>query len=169
MELIVVMSFLALLVLLAQVNLFGVLRRHTFRAQVQDFVSTMRMAAAGAAEGNRRYEVIIDLPEQSYLLREITSPDLDEVLDEEIITQGWFGGNCRLVSVEFDDGTYTNKDRAKFRAGFAGWQYGGKVVFIDESEQPYAVVVSRLTPLVELVEGDPPLMTPKAKEEVPFL
>jgi Tfp pilus assembly protein FimT len=168
-ELIVVMSFLALLVLLAQVNLFGVLRRHTFRSQVQDFVSTMRMAAAGAAESNRRYEVIIDLAEQSYLLREITSSDLTEVLDEEIVTQGGFGSNCRVASVEFDDGTYTNKDRAKFRAGYAGWQYGGKIVFIDESEQPYAVVVNRLTPIVELVEGDPPLMTPKAKEEVPFL
>lgn len=168
-ELIVVMSFVALLVLLAQVNLFGVLRRHTFRAQVQDFVSTMRMAAAGAAESNRRYEVILDPVEQSYLLREITTSDLTDVLEEEIVTQGWFGDNCRLVSVEFDDGTYTNKDRAKFRAGHAGWQYGGKIVFIDESEQPYAVVVSRLTPVVELLEGDPPLMTPKAKEEVPFL
>jgi len=168
-ELIVVISFLALLVLLAQTNLFGVLRRHTFRSQVQDFVSTMRMAAASAAESGRRYEMIIDLAEQSYLLREITSSDLSAILDEEIITQGWFGDNCRVSYVEFDDGDYTNKDRAKFRVGNAGWQYGGKIVFIDESEQPYAVMVNRLTPIIDLVVGDPALVTPKTKEEVPFL
>lgn len=168
-ELLIVMSFIGLLVMLAQVNLFGVLRRSTFKSQVQGFVSTMQMAASNAAESHRRYEVIIDLTEQSYLLREITSSDLSEVLDEEIITQGWFGNNCRVAYVEFDDADYTNEDRAKFRVGHAGWQYGGKVVFLDQSEQSYAVTVSRLTPIVQLVQGDPVLMTPKAKDEVPFL
>lgn len=163
------MSFIGLLVMLAQVNLFGVLRRSTFKSQVQDFISTMQMAASSAAESHRRYEVIIDLAEQSYLLREITSSNLSDVLDEEIITQGWFGNNCRVAYVEFDDADYTNEDRAKFRVGHAGWQYGGKVVFLDQSEQSYAVTVSRLTPIVQLVQGDPALMTPKAKDEVPFL
>lgn len=168
-ELLIVMSFIGLLVMLAQVNLFGVLRRSTFKSQVQDFISTMQMAASSAAESHRRYEVIIDLTEQSYLLREITSSNLSDVLDEEIITQGWFGNNCRVAYVEFDDADYTNEDRAKFRIGHAGWQYGGKVVFLDQSEQSYAVTVSRLSPIVQLVQGDPALMTPKAKDEVPFL
>ena len=168
-ELLIVMSFIGLLVMLAQVNLFGVLRRSTFKSQVQDFISTMQMAASSAAESHRRYEVIVDLAEQSYLLREITSSNLSDVLDEEIITQGWFGNNCRVAYVEFDDADYTNEDRAKFRVGHAGWQYGGKVVFLDQSEQSYAVTVSRLTPIVQLVQGDPALMTPKAKDEVPFL
>jgi prepilin-type N-terminal cleavage/methylation domain-containing protein len=168
-EFIVVIALLALLVLLAQVNLFGVLRRSTFRSQVQDFISTMQMAASSAAESRRRYEIIIDLAEQSYLLRQITSSNLSDVLEEEVVTQGWFGNNCRVAYVEFDDGDYTNEDRAKFRIGHAGWQYGGKIVFLDDSEQPYAVVVNRLTPIVQLIEGDPALMTPKAKDEVPFL
>jgi prepilin-type N-terminal cleavage/methylation domain-containing protein len=168
-ELIIVMSILSLLILLAQVSLFGVLRRSTFRSQVQDFISTMQMAASNATESRRRYEIIIDLREQSYLLRQITSSNLSDVLEEEIIAQGWFGNNCRVAYVEFDDGDYTNEDRAKFRVGHAGWQYGGKVVFLDDSEQPYAVVVSRLNPIVQLIEGDPGLMTPKAKDEVPFL
>lgn len=168
-ELIIVLSMLGLLVVLAQANLFGVLRRSTFRAQVQDFVSTMQMGASNAAESGRRYEVIIDPTEQSYLLREITSSNLSEVLEEEIITQGQFGSNCRLAYVEFDDGDYTNDERSKFRVGRGGWTYGGKIVFLDESEQPYAVVVNRLTPIIELVVGDPPLMTPKGKDEVPFL
>jgi prepilin-type N-terminal cleavage/methylation domain-containing protein len=167
-ELILVMAILSLLILLAQTNLFGVLRRQSFRSQVQDFVSTMQMAASSAAENGRRYEVILNPTEQSYLLREITSGDLSEVLEEEIITEGQFGNNCRLSHIEFDDGDYTNNERSRFRVGPAGWTYGGKVVFLDESEQPYAVVVNRRTPIIELVVGDPPLMTPKAKDEVPF-
>lgn len=168
-ELIIVLTLLALLVMLAQTNLFGVLRRQGFRSQVQDFISTMQMAAMSAAQSGRRYEVIIDPTEQSYLLREITSGDLSEVLEEEIITQGQFGSNCRLAYVEFDDGDYTNDERSKFRIGPAGWTYGGKIVFLDESEQAYAVVVNRLNPVIQLVVGDPPLMTPKGKDEVPFL
>jgi prepilin-type N-terminal cleavage/methylation domain-containing protein len=168
-ELIVVLSLLGLLVTLVQTSLFGVLRRQGFKSQVQDFVSTMQMAASSAAESGRRYEVIIDPADQSYLLREITSSDLSEVLEEEIITEGQFGSNCRLSYVEFDDGDYTNSERSKFRIGPAGWTYGGKVVFLDESEQPYAVIMNRLIPTVQLVVGDPPLMTPKGKDEVPFL
>jgi prepilin-type N-terminal cleavage/methylation domain-containing protein len=168
-ELIVVISILSLFVLLAQVNLFGALRRSQFEVQVQDFISAFRMAAWAAGESSRRYEVIVDIPEQAFVLREITSSNLADVLDEEIIAHGYFADNCQIAYVEFDDGAFTNDSPAKFRAGHAGWQYGGKVVFLDSSEQPYAVVVSRLTTNVELVKGDPELMTPKAKDEVPFL
>ncbi|NLH44458.1 MAG: prepilin-type N-terminal cleavage/methylation domain-containing protein [Planctomycetes bacterium] len=168
-ELIVVLTLLGLLIMVAQTNLFGVLRRQGFKSQVQDFVSAMQMAAFSAAENGRRYEVIIDPTDQSYLLREITSSDLSEVLEEEIITQGQFGTSCRLSYVEFDDGTYTNSDRSKFRVGPAGWTYGGKIVLLDEGEEPHAVIVNRLLPTVELVTGDPPLLTPKGKDEVPFL
>jgi Tfp pilus assembly protein FimT len=171
-ELLVVMSLISLLVLIAQVNLFDVLRRDTFKAQVQEFVSLMQMAASRAAESGHRYEMIIDLADQTYLLRELTGSDLTAAVQEEqIITQGAFRGNCKVAYVEFDDGTYANtsEERTKFRAGHAGWQYGGKVVFLDETEHPYAVIVNRVTPIVQLIEGDPPLMKPKAKEEVPFL
>jgi Tfp pilus assembly protein FimT len=171
-ELLVVMSLISLLVIIAQVNLFDVLRRNTFKAQVQGFVSLMQMAASHAAESGNRYEMIIDLSDQSYLLRELTGSDLTApVQEEQIIAQGAFQGKCRIAYVEFDDGTYANTsgERTRFRAGHAGWQYGGKVVFLDESEHPYAVIVNRVTPIVQLIEGDPPLMTPKAKEEVPFL
>jgi Tfp pilus assembly protein FimT len=168
-ELLIVVSLLGLLVMIVQTNLFGVLRRQSFRSQVQDFVSTMQMAAVGAAQSGRRYEVVIDPMEQQYLLRVITSSNLADVLEEEIITQGVFASNCRLVYVEFDDGDYTNDRRARFRIGRGGWTYGGKIVFIDENEQVYAVIVNRLTPIIELVEGDPQLMPPRTKEQVPFL
>jgi len=168
-EMITVISILALLVIMAQVNLFGVLHRNQFEADVQEFVSAMQMAAAAAAEKGRRYEVIVDITEQAFLLREISSSNLADILDEEIIMQGYFGENCKVVYVEFDDGAYTNESAAKFRAGHAGWHYGGKIVFLDDSEQTHTVLVSRLSPMVRLVQGDPALMTPKGKDEVPFL
>jgi len=166
-ELIVVVTVLALLVSIAQLNLFGALQRSTFKAQVQGFVSTMQMAASGAAQTGRRYEVIVDVTEQTYLLREITGSNLSEILDEEIIVEGQFGDSCRVSYVEFDDGEYTNSGQAKFRIGHAGWMYAGKVVLLDENERPRAVVISRLNPVVQLIEGDPELMRPKSKREVP--
>lgn len=166
-ELIVVLSILAFFVMIAQTNLFGTLRRSTFKAQVQSFVSAMQMAAAAASETGRRYEVIVDVTEQAYLLRQISSSNLAEVLDEEIIVDGQFGDSCRVSYVEFDDGTYASEGQAKFRVGHSGWQYGGKVVFLDEAEQAHAVTVGRLTPIVQVLEGDPELMKPKAKDEVP--
>ncbi len=166
-ELIVVLSVLALFVMMAQSNLFGTLRRSTFKAQVQSFVSAMQMAASAAGETGRRYEVIVDVTEQSYLLRQIRSSNLAEVLDEEIIVNEQFGDSCRVAYVEFDDATYANEGQAKFRAGHAGWQYGGKVVFLDEAEQAHTVAVGRLTPIVQVLEGDPELMKPKAQDEVP--
>jgi type II secretory pathway pseudopilin PulG len=168
-EMIIVVFILALFVMLVQTNLFGTLRRSRFKADVQQFVSALQMAASAAAESSRRYELIIDVSEQTYLLRQITSSNLAEVLDEEIILDGQFSDTCRIAYVEFDDGTFTNEGKAKFRAGHAGWHYGGKVVFLDESEEPHTVLVSRITPIVEVVDGDPALMTPKGKDEVPFL
>ena len=161
-------AVVAMFVLLAQVRLFGLLRRSTFRAQLEEFVSTMRMAVTTAAESDRRYEVIIDPIEQSFVLREITTPDLSQELEEEIIVKDYFGDNCRVAYVEFDDGTYTNDSRAKFRAGRAGWQYGGKIVLLDENEQPYSVVVNRLNRIVVLVEWDAPLLQPRPKDEMLF-
>ena len=126
----------------------------------------MQMAASTAAESDRRYEVIVDLTEQSYLLRQITTPDLSEVLEEEIIVENDFGDNCQVAYVEFDDGEYTNEGRAKFRAGHSGWQYGGKIVLLDTDEQAYSVVVNRLNRIITLKEGDVGFLVPK--DEMPF-
>ncbi len=167
-ELVIVIVIVSLFVLLAQVHLFGLLRKNTFRAQIQDFVSTMQMAARAAAESDRRYEVIIDMTEQGYLLRQITSPDLSQVLQEEVIVYGDFSDNCRVAYVEFDDGDYTNQGLAKFRAGHAGWHYGGKIVLLDENEQPYSVVVNRLNRAIQLEQGDVGLLVPKSRNEVSF-
>jgi prepilin-type N-terminal cleavage/methylation domain-containing protein len=170
-ELVVVLVIVSLFVLLAVTNFSGLLRRNTFRAQANEFVSTMQMAASAAAESDRRYEVIIDITEQSYTLRQITSPHLpSDVLEEEIIVKNDFGDNCRVVYVLFDDLVETDEEHQKafFRAGHAGWQAGGKIVLLDEDEQPYSVVVNRLNRIVTLQEGDVELLLPRRQDEVPF-
>jgi len=167
-ELVVVLVIVSLFVLLAVTNLSGLLASHSFKAQVQDFVSAMQMAARAAAETGRRYEVIVDIGQQNYVLREITSPDLSEVLEEEIIVENNFGDNCRVIYVLFDDGDYTNEGRAKFRAGHSGWQYGGKIALLDNNEQEYSVIVNRLNRVVELKKGYVGFLVPKFKDDVPF-
>ena len=174
-ELVVALVMVSLFVVLAVPSLFGVLRKNTFKAQVLQFVSTMRIAVVAAAESNRRYEVIIDLTEQTYLLREITSPDLSQVLEEEIIAGGDFGDKCWVDYVLFDDvefsiqgESYANEGRAMFRAGHAGWHYGGKIVLLDEDGRPYSVVVNRLNRTVNLEPGDVELPVPRRTDEVFF-
>lgn len=167
-ELIVVVFIVSLFVLLAVINLFGLLRKNTFKFQAHELVSTIQMAARAAAQSDRRYEVIIDLMEQKYILREITSPDLSEVLEEEVIVVNDFSDNCYVDYVVFDDGEYTNEGRAKFRAGHSGWQYGGKIVLLDANQQPYSLVVNRLSGIIGLKEGDVEFLLPRPKDEVPF-
>ena len=167
-ELIGVIVIILLFVALAQIHLFGLLRKQTFRGQLQDFVSTMQAAARAAAETNRRYEVIIDLTEQNYLLRQITSSELSDVLEEEIIVKNDFSDNCWVDYVLFDDDDYTNEGGANFRVGHAGWHYGGKIVLLDKNSRPYSVVVNRLSRIVTLKQGDVELLVPKAKEDVWF-
>ena len=78
-EAMIALVIASLLVGMAMLNLRGTFMRSTFKGQVHNFVSTMQAAVRSAAETGRRYEVIIDLIEQVYVLREITSSDLAEV------------------------------------------------------------------------------------------
>jgi prepilin-type N-terminal cleavage/methylation domain-containing protein len=167
-ELVVTISVIAIFLFLTQFTMFRLIDKYRFKARIQDFVSTLQMAAVKAAESPSRYEVIIDPIEQTYLLREITTPHLDEVLQEEIIAEGDFGNDCRVDYIQFDDGETTSGDPAKFRAGHAGWNYGGKIVFVDAQENQFSVVLNRLNRLVELEEGDVELWMPKDPEDMLF-
>ena len=92
-ELIVVIAIMSVIVLLPGIRLVSLLTKSSFKAQAHQFVTTMQAAVTAAAENGKKYEVIIDLVEQTYTLREITSPDLTEVLEEEIIAENDFGKN----------------------------------------------------------------------------
>ncbi len=170
-ELIVVVLMVSLFVLLAMVNFSGLLTRSTFRAQAYELVSTMQSAVSAAAESGRKYGVIINIDEQSYTLREITSPELYGVPEEEeIIITNQLGQECRISYIQFDDWTGTDEDifRVHFIAGPSGWQYGGKIVLLDRNEEPYSVVVNRINRIVTLEEGDVELLVPRTKDEVLF-
>jgi len=170
-ELLVVVAVIALFVVLAQMHLFGLLRKNTFRAQMQELVSTMQMAASSAAETGRRYEIVINITEQVYELKHITGSEIyvdrPEETPGEIIARNNLSENCRFVYVWFDDGIDTNS-RAWFRVGPSGWQNGGKIVLVDEKDRPYSIVVNRINRIVALQEGDVEFLEPKPKNELPF-
>jgi hypothetical protein len=160
-EIVMVLLIIGLFVSLAMVNVASILGRNTFKSQVNGLVSSLRMAAAKAAESSRRYEIIIDFPTQSYTFREITSSDLAaDVLQEEVIREHRFGEGVNILLVEFDDGMRATDGQAKFRAGRAGWQYGGRIVLVDDSGNYYTIMVNRLSRTVEFFNGDVEQLAP---------
>ena len=167
-ESMVVIIIVSLLILMSATNLKGVITKNSFKAKSQGLISALESAVTSAGQGDKKYEVIIDIPQQSYLLREISSSNLADVLDEEIIAREDFGNNCRISYVLFDDGQYTNEDRAKFRASRAGWQFGGIIVLIDSNGQSWSIVVDRLSNIVRLQQGEAQIVWPRSKDELPF-
>ncbi len=165
-EMLVVIIIISLLLVVAQINVFTMLRRNTFKAQTQLLISTMQSAINAAAQSDRRYEFIIDLTEQTFLLRQITTSDLSEVLDEEIIINENLSENCKVIYVEFVDGDSSYDGRAKFRAGHAGWAYGGKIVLEDEHGRQYSIVVTRMNRIVTLENGNYQLLKPVPKDDL---
>jgi hypothetical protein len=164
----VAIILLMLLVAMTVGNLRLILMRNAFRAQVHDFVTLMEQAGISASQSDRRYEVIIDMVEQTYMLREITSPDLAEVLEEEIIATGEFGEDCYVEYVLFDDGEFADDTSVKFRAGKSGWQYGGAIVMVDEDEMFHSIVVNRLGNIISVEPGEAAIMYPLSQEDLPF-
>lgn len=167
-ELVVAITVISVFVVLAQINFFGLLRRSTFEGQVQELVLTMQKAASTAAETGKRYEVVIDLAEQGYVFRCITGSELSQDMEGQTIVENEFSDSCWISYVQFDDLTSVNDTRAWFWVGPSGWQYGGKIVLLDENSKPYSIVVNRLNRIVTLEEGDVQLLTPKSEEEIPF-
>ncbi|MBN1796432.1 MAG: prepilin-type N-terminal cleavage/methylation domain-containing protein [Sedimentisphaerales bacterium] len=175
-EAMVAMVIVALLVGLSVMNLAGPIHQSTFNASAQRLTSILQRAANSAYRNGKRYEVIIDLIEQQYVLREISSGNLAEVLEEEIIDITEMPQYCYISYIEFDDpqediaqvDEETETLQAKFRAGPAGWQYGGKIVLLDRNDNPYTIEISTLSRVVKLKRGDIPILTSKRKEKVPF-
>ena len=171
-ELLVVIAILAILTTVAMFNVTGMMAKSRFNSEVQQFISAVRMAVTSSAESGRKYEIIIDIIEQTYTVREITSPDLTQILDEEIIYENQFSENCIVYYVQFDDLTVADENDegniAKFRTGRSGLQYGGKVVFLDGDDNEYTVLINRLNRTVELAKGDLDLLVPVDGAELVF-
>ena len=169
-EMVVVIAVLCLSTFVVLLNTFDWVGKNSFKSKVQKLISTMQMAANSVAQSEKRYEIIIDIYEQSYTLREITVPDLEEVVEDQIIRKEYFDDNCRVDYCIFDDLVATDEEHqiAKFRVGHAGWQNGGKIVLFDRNGQPWSVLVSRLTGIVNLKKGDVELLLPKMEDEMFF-
>ena len=167
-ELLMVLVIIALIVSLASLNISGIVGKSRFRNEVQNLIDVMRMAVTSAAKTGKRYEVILDVTEQTYMLRQITSSDLSEILEDDIIESGSFDENCQMSYIQFDDFVQTNENLeiAYFRTGRSGWQAGGKIVLLDSGGQMYSIIVNRLNRMVELKKGDVELLVPK--ENVSF-
>jgi Tfp pilus assembly protein FimT len=162
-ELMMVLVIIALFVSLALLNISGVVSKSKFKNQAQNLVDVMRMAVTSAAKTGKRYEVILDVTEQTYTLRQITSSDLSEILDDDIIETWNFNDNCQMSYIQFDDFVETkeNMEIAYFRTGRSGWQAGGKIVLLDSNGQEYSIIVNRLNRMIELKKGDVELLIPK--------
>ncbi len=167
-EMVITLGILALFIMLANTSVLSRVQSYTFKSQIQDFISTLQMAVMSAGETGRRYEVIVDPVNQTYLLRQITTSDLSDYLPEEVIDDGEFGRACRVDKIVFDDGESTTQEPAKFRAGHRGWAYGGQIIFYDEDDRVFTVLINRLNRRIEIVEGEVELLSPKGKEDLPF-
>ena len=170
-ELMVAVLLMSLFVALAQINLFGFVRRHKFTYQAQELVSTMQRAVNAASESNRRYSVILNVAEQTYTLRQITNAELyEDPTEEEIVLTNSLNDNCRIEYIQFDDWSGTDEDifRVHFVAGHSGWQYGGTIVLFDEDDEPYSIIVNRINRIVKLERGEIMPLEPRSKDEITF-
>jgi len=161
---------IALAVIIVQMSLMGRLTKSAFENEAYKLVSALQLATTSAAQSDKRYEIIVDITEQYFVLRQITTLDLEEVLDEEIIIEESFTDNCLIDYVIFDDLISTDESHqiAKFRVGHSGFQYGGKIVLLDRNLQSYSIVVSRLSKIITIQKGDVPILLPKRDDEIFF-
>ena len=166
-ETMVVLVLMGIIVAFAQLNIFSLLGRSQFEGSVQELMNVFRMAIKASTESDRRYEIQIDLDEQTYRLREITSSDLSVVLDEEIIIDQALPKGCHIDQVVFDDGTVAQQ-WAKFRAGHAGWAYGASILLSDDDGNQYSILINRLNRMVELLDGEIALLERKSDLEMAF-
>jgi type II secretory pathway pseudopilin PulG len=160
-EAIVMTVLLGLLTGMVMLNVAGFAFSSRSSMETAELVSTLRKAYGSAIQGGKRYEIRLDLAQQSYLLRTLTAanygepPEKDEVIDERQLDD-----QCRLEYVEFDDGVATDQDFnvANFRAGRAGWQRGGRILIVDSSGNEYSIMVNRLTGEVTVEKGNVPML-----------
>ena len=170
-EVLAVVFMISLLSVIAAVNLTGAFRGNTFRGQVHEFRSAFEKAAAIAREKGKRFEIVIDLNNQTWLLREIRVSglvDVKNIPEEEIISIRDLSLSCQVLYVYYDDGDQADSGYAKFRVGPAGWRTGGKIVMIDDDGREYSLVIDRLSQSVDFVKGDALILEPRYPEEMGF-
>jgi type II secretory pathway pseudopilin PulG len=173
-ELLMVVALLGLMTGIAMLG-FGAMWGDThFKSRAEQLVNTFQMAYEAALQSDRRYAVILDQLNNVYILRQFETLDLQTLPDDEaIITVGRFDEDFQFDYVLYDDLEDTRErgesfTEARFYAGRAGWQFGGKVVLRDREGRPWSIVIHRLGKPVQLVEGDAEILLPQTADKVPF-
>jgi len=172
-ELLLVVGLIGMMTGIAIVSFSSMWGNLRFKRQADELVNVFQMAQNAAAQSDRRYAVILDFVNQGYILREFKSLDLATMDPEDAVIQtGEFNFALQLDYVMYDDLEDTREaedvTEARFLAGRSGWQYGGKVVLLDEDGEPWTIVIPRFAKPVELFEGDVPIYLPQNKQDVPF-
>lgn len=173
-EMLMVVAMVALLTGIAMIS-FGAMWGNTrFKSRAESLVDTFQMAYEAALQSDRRYAVILDGDNECYILRQFEALDFSGIPDDEaIITTGHFDESFQFDYVLYDDLEDTRDSgegftAARFYAGRAGWQYGGKVVLRDEQGNPWSILIYRLGKPAQLVEGDVDILLPQTKENITF-
>jgi len=173
-ELLVVIAVISLLTVMAMLSLTNVFARKQFEKEACAIIDVLHKAQSASARTDRRYAVVFDFINDTYILRQFATLDLQTIPESEaILSVGEFSRHCQLDYVLFDDFMDTrdegeNISEARFIAGRGGWQYGGKIVLRDIDGNPYSIVVNRLCGDITLKPGDVEILVPVSKSELPF-
>lgn len=172
-EMMIVVAMMAFLLSLGIISYNALRGSGRFKHKAQELVDLFQMAREAAAQSDRRYAVILDFNEQKYVLRQFATLDMQTIPDEEAIIQtGYFTDWFQLDYVLYDDLDDTRDwetvSEARFSAGHAGWQYGGKVVLRDQDGQPWSIVIPRMVAPAYLVEGDAEILLPQNPDDMRF-
>lgn len=170
-ELVAVVTIIGLLLLVSVFNISGAKSARRFKSQANELAFTLQRAVRSAAKNNNKYSIIINVAEQSYILRHIKSTELYEISDEkEIIFEKYLTPDCQIDYVEFDDaeGTDEQNSIAHFVAARQGFQAGGKIALFDAEGNEYSIIINRLSRIVELRKGFVELLPVEYRDELPF-
>ena len=170
-ELVAVITIIGLLLLVSVFNISGAKSSGRFKSQANELAFTLQRAIRSASKNNNKYSVIVNIAEQSYILRHIKSTELYEIGDEkEIIFEKYLTPDCQIDYVEFDDaeGTDEKNTIAHFIAARSGFQAGGKIVLFDAEGSEYSIIINRLSRIIELKKGFVELLPVKYRDELPF-
>ena len=173
-ELLDVIAILSMLTAVAMISLTSVYGKTQFEKEAYAIIDILHKAQYASARTPRRYAVVFDFVEGTYVLRQFATLDLQSIPQEEaVLSVGSFSGHCQLDYVLFDDFMDTRDEgesisEARFIAGRGGWQYGGKIVLRDGDGNPYSIVVGRLCGDITLRPGDVEILVPVDKSELQF-
>lgn len=174
MEVVVVISILGMMTAWAMLSLSGVFSKKQFEKEAYSIIDILKKAQNATMQTDRRYAVIFDFVEETYVLRQYATQALDMIPEEDaVLSTGYFSRNCQIDYILFDDNVDTrdfgeDTVEGKFLAGRNGWQNGGKIVLLDVDGNPYTILVNRLCGKITLKPGDVDLLIPLDRNELRF-